>query len=63
MKLLFRCTVKYGHAGSGNSIERDVLIRARDITEAMRKAKYLPGVKKGFLCRSAASVLQVVRAA
>jgi len=63
MKNLYRCTVKYGHAGSGNYVEREVFVRARSITEAMRKAKYHPGVKKGHNCKTAASVLQVVPAA
>jgi len=61
MKALYRCIVKCGHAGSGNSIEREVRVRASSITEALRKAKYYPGVKKGALCRSAASVLLVMR--
>ena len=63
MKVLYRCTVKIGHAGSGNYVERDVLVRARNITDALRKAKHFPGVKKGYQCRTSASVLQVVRAA
>ncbi len=63
MKSLFRCTVKVGHAGCGHYVERQILVRARTITEALRKAKYRPGVKKGLQCRTGASVLQVVRAA
>ncbi len=63
MKTLYRCTVKVGHAGSGNYRERDIWVRARTITEALEKAKHYPGVKKGFQFRTAASVLQVVRAA
>lgn len=63
MKMLYRCTVKVGHAGSGHYVERDVFVRARTITEAMRKAKYYPGVKKGHHCRMATSVLRVVPAA
>jgi hypothetical protein len=55
--------VKYGHAGSGHFVEKEVLVRARSVPEAMRKAKHFPGVKKGYQFRTAASVLQVVRAA
>jgi hypothetical protein len=63
MKPLYRCTVKFGHAGSGHYTERHILVRASNVLEAMEKAKHHPGVKKGVNCRTAASVLQVVRAA
>jgi hypothetical protein len=59
--MLFRCTVKYGHAGSGRYTERSVLVTARNATHAFLKAKRLRGVKKGFLMRNGASVLAVLR--
>lgn len=60
--MLFRCIVKNGHAGSGQYIERSVMVRASSAVDAMDKAKRLRGVKKGRLMRNAASVLSVERA-
>ena len=59
---LYRCIVKYGHAGSGKHIERSVFVWARDAAEAMYKAKHYRGVKKGALLRSGASVINVEQA-
>lgn len=62
MKILFRCTVKFGHVGSGRFVERYLWVRARNASEALNKAKRFPGVKKGQHYRSGRSVLEVVRA-
>jgi DNA topoisomerase VI subunit B len=57
--LLFDCVVKMGHQGAGRSLERHVRVRADNALEAMRRAKVLPGVKKGYLQANGASVLSV----
>ncbi len=62
MTHLFRCIVKFGHAGSGKSVERPIYIRAHDIMEAMDRAKRYRGVKKGNMLRTGASVLRIDRA-
>jgi len=59
---LYRCLVKYGHAGSGKYTERMIYIRAKSVTEALNKAKHFSGVKKGNLFRTGASVLTVAKA-
>jgi len=59
--MLYRCIVKNGHCGSGRYTERSVLVRAKSTVDAMRKAKYLRGVKKGRLLRTGGSVLSVER--
>jgi hypothetical protein len=56
---LYECIVKMGHWGAGHSWERPVRVRADNALEAMRRAKNLPGVKKGQLHASGASVLSV----
>jgi len=56
----YECTVKFGHLGAGHSWERSVRVRARDVLDAMRRAKRLPGAKKGRLSFSGASVSKVV---
>lgn len=56
---LFECVVRMGHWGAGRSWERPVRVRADSALEAMRRAKNLPGVKKGHLRMSGASVLSV----
>lgn len=55
----FECIVKYGHFGAGHDLERAVRVRAFNIVDAMRRAKRLPGVKKGRLGSSGASVTRV----
>ncbi len=55
----FECIVQFGHMGSGKSLEKALFVRARDIFQAMHMAKSLPGVKKGGLMHSGASVLRV----
>ena len=55
----FDCLVKLGHYGAGRFLERHVRVRADNALEAMRRAKNLPGVKKGALRASGASVLSV----
>ena len=60
--MLYRCLVKYGHAGSGHYTERSILVRASTALEAMDKAKRRKGVKKGRLMRTGGSVLSVERA-
>jgi hypothetical protein len=52
----YECLVKFGHMGSGSSLERNVRIRANSLLEAMRLAKRLPGAKKG---RSGAAVMRI----
>ena len=56
---VFECILKMGHAGSGKNTEKAVRVRARDIVQAMRRAKSLPGVKKGGLWASGGSVMRV----
>lgn len=56
---LFECIVRMGHSGAGRSWERPVRVRADNALEAMRRAKNLPGVKKGHLRFNGASVLSV----
>jgi hypothetical protein len=57
----FDCIVRMGHQGSGRSFERHVRVRADNAVEALRRAKVLPGVKKGCLRDSGASVLSVAQ--
>jgi hypothetical protein len=57
----FDCIVRMGHQGAGRSIERHVRVRADNALEALRRAKSLPGVKKGYLSESGASVLSVAQ--
>ena len=59
MERLYRCLVKGGHVGSGKYIERYVYIRARNVIEAMGRAKHAKGVKKGHFLRNGASVLSI----
>ena len=56
---LFECVLKCGHVGSGKSAEKSVRIRANNIMQAMRRAKTLPGVKKGALLHSGGSVMRI----
>jgi hypothetical protein len=56
---IYKCIVKFGHAGSGKYVAKPIYIRAHDIAEAMDRAKRFRGVKKGNLFRSGASVLQI----
>lgn len=55
----YDCLVKYGHLGAGHSLERMVRVRANSIVEAMRRAKRLPGVKKGRSAMGGASVTRI----
>jgi hypothetical protein len=55
----FDCLVRFGHMGAGRAWERHVRIQAFDAVDAMRRAKSLPGVKKGRERFSGASVLRV----
>jgi hypothetical protein len=55
----FECLLKYGHMGAGSSLERSVRVRADSILEAFRRAKRLPGVKKGRSSMGGAQVLRV----
>ncbi len=59
MTHIYKCVVKFGHAGSGKYVARPIFVRAHSITEAMDRAKRFSGVKKGNLFRSGASVLQI----
>ena len=56
---IFECLVKLGHQGSGRYAERSVRVRADNILQAMRRARNLPGVKKGWQQYSGASVMKV----
>ena len=55
----FECLVRMGHAGAGRSWDRLVRVRADSAMEALRRAKGLPGVKKGQARQSGSSVLSV----
>ena len=55
----FECLIRYGHMGAGRAFERMVRVQAYDVLDAMRRAKSLPGVKKGREQLSGASVLRV----
>ena len=55
----YECIVRMGHMGAGRFWERPVRVRADNVLEAMRRAKNLPGVKKGQLRANGASVLSV----
>ena len=55
----YECLVKMGHFGAGSFGEQSVLVKADSILDAFRKAKALPGVKKGGMGFSGASVLKV----
>ena len=59
MKRTYRCLVKGGHVGSGKYCERYIYIRANDVLEAMKIAKYAGGVKKGHFLQNGGSVLSV----
>ena len=63
MTYLYKCIVKYGHAGSGKYVEKPVFVRAHNITEALDRAKRFKGVKKGNLFRNGASVLHIYKEA
>lgn len=56
---LYECLVRVGHQGAGRSLDRLIRVRADNAIEALRRAKGLPGVKKGQLRCSGASVLSV----
>jgi hypothetical protein len=58
---LFDCIVRMGHQGAGRSIDRHVRVRADNALEALRRAKFLPGVKKGLQCANGSSVLSVMQ--
>jgi hypothetical protein len=55
----FDCVIRFGHMGAGRALERHVRVQAMDVLDAMRRAKNLPGVKKGREHFSGASVLKV----
>jgi hypothetical protein len=55
----YRCVVKMGHTGCGKYQERTIHVKARDILDALTKAKNWRGVKKGNLLNTGASVLVV----
>ena len=60
LKKTYRCLVKGGHAGTGRYVEKVRYVKARTVLEAYRKAKLLPGVKKGiYYLRTGSSVLKV----
>lgn len=52
----YECVVKFGHMGSGHSLERNVRIKANSVIDAMRLAKRLPGTKKG---KSAPAIMRI----
>ena len=55
----FECLVRMGHYGAGRSFDRLVRVRADNALDAMRRAKGLPGVKKGHARANGSSVLSV----
>jgi hypothetical protein len=55
----YECIVQFGHMGAGKNLEQSILVWASNICQAMQLAKSLPGVKKGAMKRSGASVLKV----
>jgi hypothetical protein len=55
----YDCLVRFGHMGAGRCWERHVRVQAFDVLDAMRRAKNLPGAKKGRERFSGASVLKV----
>jgi hypothetical protein len=55
----FDCLIRFGHMGAGRALERYVRLQAYDAVDAMRRAKSLPGVKKGRQRFNGASVLRV----
>ncbi len=57
----FDCVVRMGHQGAGRHVERHVRVRADNALQALRRAKGLPGVKKGFCRWNGASVLSVAQ--
>lgn len=56
---IYRCLVKFGHAGSGKYVERQIYVKAHNIMEALDRAKRRRGVKKGNMFRNGASVLKI----
>jgi hypothetical protein len=61
MTYLFKCIVKFGHAGSGKYVAKPIYIRAHNIAEALDRVKRFRGVKKGNLFRNGGSVLQIYK--
>jgi hypothetical protein len=55
----YRCVVKMGHSGCGKYHEKTIHVKARDILDALTKAKHWRGVKKGNLLNTGAAVLMV----
>ena len=55
----FKCILKYGHAGSGQYVERSVYVKARTILDALYKAKHKKGVKKGNALKNGTSILAI----
>jgi hypothetical protein len=41
----WQCLVKFGHQGAGKYVEKFIVVKAKDIFQAQRKARYFPGVK------------------
>ncbi|MEW6418376.1 MAG: hypothetical protein AB1480_09680 [Nitrospirota bacterium] len=41
----WKCLVKMGHLGAGNSRERIIVVKGRDVFQAMKRARFFPGVK------------------
>ena len=62
MTHVYKCVVKFGHAGSGKYVDKSIYVRAHNIMEAMDLTKRYRGVKKGNLFRTGASVIRVKRA-
>jgi hypothetical protein len=59
MRQTYRCLVKGGHVGSGKYVDRYVIVKARNVLEALTIAKRIGGVKKGHFLRNGASVLSI----
>ncbi len=56
---VYKCVVKYGHAGSGKYVEKSVFVKARSILDALNKAKHRKGVKKGNALKNGTSILAI----
>lgn len=61
MTYLYKCIVKFGHAGSGKYVAKPIYIRAHNIAEALDRVKRFRGVKKGNSFRNGSSVLQILK--
>jgi tetratricopeptide (TPR) repeat protein len=57
--MTYECVVKKGHAGAGSYNESKIYVEARNILEAMEKAKQRGGVKKGKSYNAGQSIIAI----